>query len=171
MPNSFMIGCGGDFTPEYPVGDTVEISSSGVTRRTFPEAWRDKNIVAFKINLSVRIINDPDGWGTGLITNHRTKDVNIPVAPQLEVIMAYEIAADRYSQPYYTFRRVNKQSKFWLWNYDIQAGIRYGIPPTDNIGWVKDWNIVVDWDIENKYFEVSTVSYQIININWEPIFA
>ena len=176
MNTSFMIGCGGEFIPLYPTGNSLNITNSdkAVTRRTFPEAWWDKNIVAFKVRISATIIvNDKNVQ----VTNHNAKANHTNFLGEYEITIVNEISADSFDNPYYTFNNVNRKSKFWVFTYQYSHGYGWvaqspiSYRPLRDYRYLSEWYIIVDWDLNKKYFEVSSGLVVSTDISWEPVYA
>lgn len=182
MPNSFMIGCGGDFTPEYPVGNSLElVNQDGTFIRTFPEAWRDKPIKAFGVHASVRFHSDNNKWVNNRVIEGVTKKTEMEI-PWFELAIARAVkSVYKDNNGGYDFDNVQNNSTFYLlgYNSDKYSNIvkLVTLGSTDINGRpvrqqfiYHNFMATFSWDLSNYTVTVNVSNSQIFNIGWLPIF-
>ena len=182
MNGSFMIGCGGDFTPEYPVGNSLSLfNQNGTFIRTFPEAWRDRPIKAFGVHASVRFHSDNNEWiNNRVVENVTTRDDM--KTPWMELAIARAVqSVYKDNNGGYDFDNVQNNSTFYLLGYTVRKhsnrviletlgsndinGRPLNRPDTHNL-----FRATFSWDTSNYTVTVNVSNSEIFNIGWLPIF-
>ena len=167
---TFMIGCGGDRSTNYPIGTSFNTmgTSNYVGKFNHPDAWITKPIKAMKISISLRFHGDSNRW-----VNNRGVTSSTPVgtvqAPQLELKTGNGVTSDGLAGGTYVFERVSTGTSFILYELKYnskQSRFIITTPPSTNP--YRSFKVI--FEFTQEYTTLTIPACEVLNISWSPVY-